>query len=356
MVVTPYPIGARTVVRASQARIMQGRAKKEAKMDPAPLYTGIDVSKDRLDIALRPVSDAFSFSNDDPGIAQTVTLLADLSRLVGTLVVLEATGGLDLPLVGALAASDLPVVVVNPRQVRDFARAIGKLAKPVLSAAEGTDAIDAKILAQFAEAVRPQVRPLPDVATQELRGLLMRRQQMVEMVVAEKNRLRSAPRRVRPQIQEHITWLEGHLDGLDRELSDLLRSSPLWREKEDLLRSFKGIGPVSARTLLAELPELGLLNRKQIAALVGVAPIARESGSWRGRRSIWGGRGQVRAILYMATVTAMRANVQIRTFYLRLRQAGKPGKVALVACMRKLLTILNAMVRTHTRWQQPSVA
>ena len=353
MVVTPYPIGARTVVRASQARIMQGRAKKEAKMDPAPLYTGIDVSKDRLDIALRPVSDAFSFSNDDPGIAQTVTLLADLSRLVGTLVVLEATGGLDLPLVGALAASDLPVVVVNPRQVRDFARAIGKLAKPVLSAAEGTDAIDAKILAQFAEAVRPQVRPLPDVATQELRGLLMRRQQMVEMVVAEKNRLRSAPRRVRPQIQEHITWLEGHLDGLDRELSDLLRSSPLWREKEDLLRSVPGVGPILTITLLATLPELGSLNRHQIAALAGVAPFNRDSGTLRGRRTVWGGRPHVRSALYMATLVATRFNPVIHSFYQRLCAAGKPKKVALIACMRKLLTILNAMLKHGALWQQP---
>lgn len=342
MVVTPYPIGARTVVRASQARIMQGRAKKEAKMDPAPLYAGIDVSKDRLDIALRPVSDAFSFSNDDPGIAQTVTLLADLQP---ALVVLEATGGLELPLVGALAASDLPVVVVNPRQVRDFARAIGKLAK--------TDAIDARVLAQFAEAVRPQVRPLPDVATQELRGLLMRRQQMVEMVVAEKNRLRSAPRRVRPHIQEHITWLEGHLEGLDRELSDFLRSSPLWREKEELLRSVPGVGPILTVTLLATLPELGSLNRHQIAALAGVAPFNRDSGTLRGKRTVWGGRPHVRSALYMATLVATRFNPVIHSFYQRLCAAGKPKKVALIACMRKLLTILNAMLKHGALWQQP---
>lgn len=308
-------------------------------------FIGIDVSKARLDVAAHASSDSFVVENIEAGISR---LCEQLKALAPELVVMEASGGYERLCVAALAAAGLPVALVNPRQVREFARATGVLAK--------TDRLDARVLAHFAAAVRPPVRALPDEQHQALEELLARRRQMVAALVAEKNRLGLVRTRlVKRTVREVVSTYERLLVLIDRELDDLIKASPLWREKEDLLRSFKGIGPVSARTLLAELPELGLLNRKQIAALVGVAPIARESGSWHGRRSIWGGRGQVRAILYMATVTAMRANAQIRVFYQRLRQAGKPAKVALVACMRKLLTILNAMVRTHTRWQQPIV-
>jgi transposase len=304
-------------------------------------FIGVDVSKSRLDVAAHASGEQFAVGNTE---AELKLLCERLTGLSPQLVVMEASGGYERLCVAALAHAGLPVVLVNARQVREFARATGVVAK--------TDRLDARVLAHFAAAVRPPVRPLPDEQSQALDELLARRRQMVAALVAEKNRLGLARTRlVKRTVREAAATYERLLGLIDRELDDLIKASPMWREKEDLLRSFKGIGPVSARTLLAELPELGLLNRKQIAALVGVAPIARESGRWRGRRSIWGGRGQVRAVLYMATVTAMRANDQIRAFYQRLRQAGKPGKVALVACMRKLLTILNAMVRTHTRWQ-----
>jgi transposase len=265
-----------------------------------------------------------------------------LQSLAPALVVLEATGGVELALVAQLGAVGLPVVVTNPRQVRDFARATGQLAK--------TDRIDAEILARFADQVRPELRPLPDPAIQELAALLARRRQLVEMLTAERNRLRRAARRVRPRITEHVHWLERELDDIDHDLADAIRSSPLWREQEDLLRTVPGIGPVVASTLLAGLPELGRLNRKEIAALVGVAPLNRDSGTLRGRRSVWGGRGQIRAALYMAALAATRFNPKVRAFYQRLLAAGKPKKVALVACMRKLLTILNAMVHNNTSW------
>jgi transposase len=306
-------------------------------------FVGIDVSKLRLDVAVHASGEQFAVDNTEAGLKP---LCERLMVMHPELVVLEASGGYERLCVAALAQAGLPVVLVNARQVREFARATGVVAK--------TDRLDARVLAHFAAAVRPAVRPLPDEQSQALEELLARRRQMVAALVAEKNRLGLARGRlVKRTVREAAQTYERLLELIDRELDDLIKASPLWREKEDLLRSFKGIGPVSARTLLAELPELGMLDRKRIAALVGVAPIARESGSWRGRRSIWGGRGQVRAVLYMATVTAMRTNAQIRVFYQRLRQAGKPAKVALVACMRKLLTILNAMVRTQTRWQQP---
>jgi transposase len=306
-------------------------------------FIGIDVSKLRLDVAAHASGEQFAVDNTEAGLKP---LCDRLTARGPQLVVMEASGGYERLCVAALAQAGLPVVLVNARQVREFARATGIVAK--------TDRLDARVLAHFAAAVRPPVRPLPDEQSQALDELLARRRQMVAALVAEKNRLGLVRTHlVKRTVREAAATYERLLVLIDRELDDLIKASPLWREKEDLLRSFKGIGPVSARTLLAELPELGLLNRKQIAALVGVAPVARDSGSWRGRRSIWGGRGQVRAVLYMATVTAMRANAQIRTFYQRLRQAGKPGKVALVACMRKLLTILNAMVRTHSHWQQP---
>lgn len=304
-------------------------------------FIGIDVSKAALDVAAHASGEQFAVDNTEAGLKP---LCEQLMAMRPELVVMEASGGYERLCVAALVQAGLPVVLVNARQVREFARATGVVAK--------TDRLDARVLAHFAAAVRPAVRPLPDEQSQALDELLARRRQMVAALVAEKNRLGLARGRlVKRTVREAAQTYERLLELIDRELDDLIKASPLWREKEDLLRSFKGIGPVSARTLLAELPELGVLDRKQIAALVGVAPMARESGSWRGRRSIEGGRGQVRAILYMAAVTAVRSNVQIRTFFERLRQAGKPFKVAIVACMRKILTILNAMLRNQTRWQ-----
>ena len=308
-------------------------------MRPSNVYVGIDVAKERLDVAQRPSLEGWRVANDERGIAE---LVARLVQLKPALVVLEATGGMELPLVGALAAAGLPVVVINPRQAREFARATGRLAK--------TDAIDAQVLAQLAEAVRPQLRPLPDAAAQELSALMTRRRQLIEMLTAEKNRLRAAARAVRPDIQEHIHWLERRLADLDGDLSQTIRSSDIWREKDDLLQSAPGVGPVVSTTLLADLPELGTLNRKEIAALVGVAPLNRDSGTLRGRRTVWGGRSKVRAALYMATLVATQRNPVNRTFYQRLLSAGKPKKVALTACMRKLLTILNAILRSRTPW------
>lgn len=265
-----------------------------------------------------------------------------LAELAPTLVVLEATGGLETFLVGELAGAQLPVVVVNPRQVRDFAKAVGKLAK--------TDALDAQVLAHFGEATKPDLRPLPDDSTRELQALLARRSQVVEMVTAEKNRCRTATQRLQPQIQEHIRYMEKQLKELEQGLSELLSSSPVWRTKEKLLGSVPGVGPVLTVTLLAGLPELGLLNRREIAALVGVAPFNRDSGTLRGKRTVWGGRSSVRATLYMATLAATRYNSVMRAFYQRLLEAGKPKKVALTACMRKLLTILNAMLKHNRSW------
>lgn len=304
------------------------------------VYVGIDVARDQLEVAQRPGPGAWRVSNDEAGIAE---LAKHLRKLRPALVVLEATGGMEMPLVGALAAARLPVVAVNPRQVREFGRATGRLAK--------TDAIDAQVLAHFAEAVRPQVRSLPDAATQELSVLLTRRRQLVEMLTAEKNRLRIAGKPVRADIQEHIRWLQRRLADLDRELTHAIRSSDIWRSQDRLLQSTPGVGPVVSTTLLANLPELGSLNRKEIAALVGVAPLNRDSGTLRGKRTVWGGRSQVRAALYMGALVAARRNPAIRLFYERLLAAGKPKKVALTACMRKLLTILNAMVRHRTPWQ-----
>jgi transposase len=309
-------------------------------MNEVLVFAGLDVSKSRLDVALRPGSERWSVSNDELGISEAVDRLRGAKPV---LVVLEATGGLELSVTGALAAAGLPVVVVNPRQVRDFAKATGELAK--------TDAIDAHVLARFAEAVRPEVRRLPDGRTQELRALLARRRQLVEMLTAEKNRLGSAPKSIKSGIQDHIRWLERRLKRTNDSLAQALRTSPIWREKDDRLRSAPGVGPVLATTLLADLPELGRLNRKEIAALVGVAPFNRDSGNQRGKRMIWGGRSNVRTALYMGALVAVRHNPVIRAFYLRLLQAGKGKKVALTACMHKLLTILNAMMKQQTNWQ-----
>jgi transposase len=310
-------------------------------MPSTPAFVGIDVSKARLDVVLRPTADRWGVANDDPGIA---TLVDRLRLLRPALIVLEATGGLELPLTRALAAAGLPVVVVNPRQVRDFAKATGRLAK--------TDALDAAVLAQFAETVRPALRPLADADTQALSARLARRRQLIEMLTAERNRLGSASPPVRTRIRAHLTWLTRELAHVDEDLTRAIRESPVWREKDDLLQSTPGVGPVLATTLLASLPELGTLNRKQVAALVGVAPLNRDSGTLRGRRTVWGGRAHVRAALYMSALAATRWNPVIRAFYQHLCAAGKAKKVALTACMHKLLTILNAMVKHRTRWQQ----
>jgi transposase len=303
------------------------------------LFVGIDVSQSQLDVAVRPGA-RFSVSNDEPGRA---TLAAQLCRLAPVLIVLEATGGLEVPLAGALAADGLPVVVVNPRRVRDFARATGQLAK--------TDALDAQILAHFAEVIRPAVRPLPDEQTQALAALATRRRQLVDMLTAEKNRLRTAPLSIRKSLRAHMAWLHRERTHTDTDLAQAIQDSPVWRERDDLLRSVPGVGPVLTTTVLANLPELGTLTNKQIAALVGVAPLNRDSGTLHGKRMVWGGRAQVRATLYMAAIVATRYNPTIKTFYQRLCGLGKAKKVALVACMRKLLTTLNAMLKHRTRWR-----
>lgn len=311
----------------------------------AEVFVGIDVSKAQLDVSLRPAGELWKVPNSEAGA------LLLLERLTGqnvALIVLEATGGHESLCVATLAEASFPVVVVNPRQVRDFARSTGKLAK--------TDRIDAEVLALFAERVRPEVRPLPEEAAQELEALLARRRQILEMSTAEKNRLRMARARLRPEIQAHIRFLEHQLGDVDAQIEEAVQASPLWREKENLLRGVPGVGRVLSRTLLAELPELGRLSHKQIAALVGVAPLARDSGTLRGRRMIWGGRAPVRTALFMASLAAVRSNPLIRAFYERLRERGKPKKVALVACMRKLLTILNAMLRSGTAWNPAPVA
>ena len=313
----------------------------------AELWVGIDVSKARLDVALGTAGELLEVANDSRGIA---SLVARLVQLGPALVVLEASGGLQTALVAELSAASMPVVVVNPRQVRDFARASGQLAK--------TDALDARMLALFAERMRPEVRRLPNEQELELKALVARRRELVEMITAERNRLGSAPKVLRKEITAHLRWLEGRLKERDRDLDRMLRSSPLWREREDLLRAVPGVGPVLCAILLADLPELGALSRREIAKLVGVAPLNRDSGSMRGRRTVWGGRAQVRATLYMATLTAVRRNPALKAFYLRLRSAGKPPKVALTAAMRKLLTVLNAILKHRTPWspQCPLIA
>jgi transposase len=309
-------------------------------MSQPQVFVGIDVSKSKLDLAVLPGGRQWNLKHDERGI---VSLVERLLKLQPALIVLEATGGLEMPLVGALSAVSLPVVMVNPRQVRDFAKATGKLAK--------TDVIDAQILARFGKALRPSVRPLKDEQTRELSALVTRRRQIMEMLVAEKNRLHSAPACVRSQIRAHISWLEKHLGDTDQDLQKLIKESPIWRTKDMLLRSVPGVGPALCATLLCNLPELGRLNRRQIAALVGVAPLNRDSGRFRGRRRVWGGRGHVRSILYMGTISAIRYNPVIREFYRHLRSVGKAPKVAITACMRKLITILNAMLKTQTPWQ-----
>lgn len=308
-------------------------------------WMGIDVSKATLDVAVQPSSAQWQVANS----AAPIEALVEQVIAVGPeRIVVEASGGYEAPLVAALASAQLPVVVVNPRQVRDFARATGQLAK--------TDRIDAQVLARFGEAIRPELRPLPDETTRAVRAQVSRRRQLQEMLTAEQNRLVSAavqdaPEPLRDQLAEHIQWLRQQLADVDDELQRQLQASPVWREREDLLRTIPGIGPVTTATLLSQLPELGQLNRKAIAKLVGVAPLNHDSGTLRGPRRIWGGRAAVRAVLYMAALVATRHNPHIRRFYERLRAAGKPGKVALVACAHKFLLLCNSVLRSGTPWR-----
>lgn len=304
------------------------------------LFVGIDVSKETLDVAVRGrVTRGWTVRYDQAGIE---ALVQELKEAAPTLLVLEATGGQETQIVGALATARMPLAVVNPRQVRDFAKAMGELAK--------TDAIDARILALFAERIRPEVRALPDEDTRELDALMTRRRQLVEIRVGECNRLYQAAPVVRGGIAEHIAWLDARIGEVDAELQDRIQKSSIWREKDRVLRSAPGVGATTAVSLLAGVPELGKLNRQKVSKLVGIAPLNRDSGKFRGKRRIWGGRSDVRSVLYMATMSAVRFNPVIREFYQRLLGRGKLKKVALVACMRKLLTILNRMLKDNTMW------
>ena len=303
------------------------------------VFAGIDVSKDRLDVALLPSGEVCSFEHNEAGIE---ALMQKLGELHFESVIVEATGGFERTLVASLAAAAIPVIVVNPRQVRDFAKATGQLAK--------TDSIDATILALFGQRVRPELRELPDEDTQTLEALLVRRRQIIEMLVAENNRVALASPRIAKDLKTHIRFLEKRLDNVDTEIDAAIKNSPVWRTKDKLLRSVPGVGPVLSRTLLAELPELGRLSNNQISKLVGVAPLNRDSGRFRGTRRIWGGRASVRSVLYMAAFSATRCNPVIRAYYERLVGAGKARKVALVACMRKLLITLNSMTRSGQSW------
>lgn len=311
-----------------------------------PLFVGIDVAKDTLDVHVRPTATAFQEANDDPGIQAVVRHLAALPPAL-TLIVLEATGGYQNALVAALAAAGLPVAVVNPRQVRRFAEALGRLAK--------TDALDAALLAHFAEATRPVPRPLPDAQTQALGALVQRRRQVLQMRLAEAQRLDRAPRALRPAITKHLRFLDKELQRLEDALDQTLRGSAVWRVHDELLQSVPGIGPQIARVLLAELPELGRLGSRQLAALVGLAPFNRDSGRTRGRRHLWGGRASVRAALYQAALVAARFNAPLARVYQGLLARGKAKKVALIAVARRLLTILNALLRSHCPWDEKRV-
>jgi transposase len=304
------------------------------------MHAGVDVSKDTLDVAVTGQKEIKSFPNNDQGVKQAVAYLKKQGPI---LTVMEASGKLERLLAASLAAASIPVVVVNPRQTRDYAKAKGKLAK--------TDSIDAWVLAEFARDVHPEVRPLTDKQTEEIKSLLVRRQQIMEMITMENNRLWLADVKVLPSIQNHLNWLKQEIKDLDKDLGDKIQKSPVWREKDNLLQSVPGVGPVLSFTLLGTLPELGSMNRKQIAALAGVAPYNRDSGKYRGRRMTKGGRVRIRSALYMATLTATRYNPVIKAHYNHLIEVGKVKKVALTACMRKLLTILNAMIRDQKPWQ-----
>lgn len=311
------------------------------KPESAKISIGIDVSKRTLEIAIHETGESWSCNNS---AEECAGLVLKLKQLQATSIVLEATGGFETLVTATLAAADLPVIVVNPRQVRDFAKATGQLAK--------TDLIDARVLAHFAVAIDPQPRLAKSAEAQHLEALLVRRRQLVEMIVAEKNRLaNNRDRAVVKDLKIHIVWLERRLKSSDDELQRVLKDSPAWSQHDALLRSVPGVGPVLSLTLLAQLPELGQLNRRQVAKLVGVAPFNRDSGQWRGSRHIWGGRAAIRSPLFMATLCAIRINPTIKSFYQRLIKVGKAPKVAITACMRKLLTILNLMIKTQTSWR-----
>lgn len=314
-------------------------------MSAVEVVVGIDVSKAALDVAVLPEERVWRVAREEKAMSG---LIVELRAMAPSLVVLEATGGLELPVTAALATAGLPVVVVNPRQARAFAKAQGVLAK--------TDVIDARVLALLGQRLKPEVRPLKDEQTKELEGLLARRRQIVEMLTMEKNRLYMATQRVRADINAHIRWLEKRLDDVDKDLKGAVEASEFWRQRDEIIRSVPGAGRVLSTTLLASLPELGALNRRQIAALAGLAPFNCDSGTLRGSRHIFGGRAEVRKALYMATITAIRCNPVISRFHSRLRLAGKKPKVAITACMRKLLVTLNTMVRTNTPWQPKTVA
>jgi transposase len=315
---------------------LQGRVMDEQRT----VFVGIDVSKDRLDIHLRPSCEAFCVPRNAKGLD---ALSGRLSSLPIALVVLEATGGYEMSVAAALAATGLPLCIVNPRQIRDFARAMGRLAK--------TDTLDAEAIALFAERVRPPARPLPEPERSRFADLVGRRRQIIEMIVMERNRRQQAvDKQMAKRLDRHVAFLEKELVDIDGEIGQAIKASPLWSETEMLLKSVPGIGDVTARTLLAQLPELGTIGRHQIAALVGIAPINRDSGLMRGRRAIGGGRTSVRGVLYMAALTAIRRGSPFRAFYERLTDRGRPKKVALVAVMRKLLVTLNAIVRSRTPW------
>jgi transposase len=325
---------------------LQGWATAEVEARVKGVFVGIDVSKTHLDVYVYPSKDRFRVTYDDGGSRQLIKKLEPL-RDEATLI-LEATGGLELAITATLGASGFRVCVVNPRQVRDFARALGRLAK--------TDKIDAEILALFGDRVRPEYRPLPDAALRALEAQVARHRQLVDMLTAESNRLGlAADREVRKQIQRHIKWLQREVKSVDTDLGDTIRRSPLWRAKDDLMQTVPGVGRVTSFTLLADFPELGTLGRKQAAALVGFAPFNVDSGAFTGHRRIWGGRANVRSVLYMAALSAIRWNPVIRAFYQRLLRAGKAKKVALVASARKLLVILNALLRDQRPWS-PSQA
>lgn len=303
-------------------------------------YVGVDVSKETLDMVVYSTGEIRSFSNDETGIASATAWLKEIKPAI---TVMEATGGYEVNFYVALQEAKLPVAIMNPRQIRDFAKSMGILAK--------TDKVDAKVLARYAATVQPEVRPLPDEEARQLDTLVTRRRQLVDMITAERNRLSSTrDETIRQRIQVHIAWLKEELAHINKGMSQMIQQSPVWREKDKLLQSVPGVGPVLSTTLIAELPELGSLNRKEIAALVGVAPLNRDSGKHRGERSIWGGRCRVRQSLYMATLTAARFNPAIKIFYDRLLANGKAKKVALTACMRKLLILLNMMLKHHSSW------
>jgi transposase len=308
------------------------------------VYAGVDVSKATLDVAITGEKEVQSFSNNEAGIIKLVNYLKTNSP---ELTIAESTGGLEKLLAGYLTAAGLQVAIVNPKRVRDFAKAKGKLAK--------TDNIDAMIMAEFAADIRPIVRPLADKDTEEIKALMTRRHQIMEMITAERNRLYFANSAVKPQIEAHVEWLKNELKDIDNNLEDRIKKSPIWKEKDALLKSVPGVGKVTSFTLMGSLPELGQLNRKEIASLVGVAPVNRDSGTMRGRRTILGGRSRVRTRLYMAALSATRHNPVIKEYYNHLLKKGKAKKVALTACMRKLLTILNAMVKNNQKWQYKTI-